>query len=475
MLDYLFTKTPLIFLTQNLWRDEAFSYLLAKEPISKMLPLTAGDFSPPLYYIVLHYWMSIFGTSEVALRSLSTLFFVLTFYVIYLILTEIFKWPKIKTVLAFILFILNPFLNFYAAEARMYMMVTFFVTLSYYGMWTGRKKLYISSMILALYTQYFAIFILAAQWLPRLVQWVYKHKNQLTKKKQLISLVKYLSEPLLIGLFFTPWVIFMIIRHNFADSGFWILLPPKTDLLYVPFLLYTGYERVFGEYYHGKEGYTAFHDTLRNLLWCITLLPLVLNGLTRFHFLKNQAGKYENLPKKQVTDVFLWAFFAPVMIFIISYLYQPLFHPRYYIYASTGFFILLLLAFDELWRHKNSIFKVGGIAIFLLLIEWTWNFDKLNLKYRSKRNIAPVVKEVMSLAGKDDLIYTESELDYHLIQYYMGKDKDRLRIYGKTYEEIPAYVGKVIIPPSAFAYDLPYYPQKAFVIGYMDYKIMTSR
>jgi uncharacterized membrane protein len=75
MLDYLFTKTPLIFLTQNLWRDEAFSYLLAKEPISKMLPLTAGDFSPPLYYIVLHYWMSIFGTSEVALRSLSTLFF----------------------------------------------------------------------------------------------------------------------------------------------------------------------------------------------------------------------------------------------------------------------------------------------------------------------------------------------------------------------------------------------------------------
>ncbi len=54
-MQYFFTKTALLFFVQNLWRDEAFSYVLSKKPILDILRLTVADFSPPLYYIILHF------------------------------------------------------------------------------------------------------------------------------------------------------------------------------------------------------------------------------------------------------------------------------------------------------------------------------------------------------------------------------------------------------------------------------------
>ena len=65
MLNFIFTKTPLFFLTQSFWRDEAFSYFMAKKNISEIIFLTAKDFNPPLYYSILHFWIKIFGGSEI--------------------------------------------------------------------------------------------------------------------------------------------------------------------------------------------------------------------------------------------------------------------------------------------------------------------------------------------------------------------------------------------------------------------------
>ena len=91
MLSFIFSKTPLSFFVQSLWRDEAFSYLLAKKNIIEIIFLTAKDYNPPLYYLILHFWIKIFGHSEIALRSLSLIFYWATIYIVFLFLTEIFK------------------------------------------------------------------------------------------------------------------------------------------------------------------------------------------------------------------------------------------------------------------------------------------------------------------------------------------------------------------------------------------------
>src|SRR5512146_2727928 len=76
----------LISINQSLWLDEATSALVAKMSLgdifTKFLP---GDFHPPLYYLILKYWVMVFGSSEVSLRFPSVIFGIGTVYLVYLI------------------------------------------------------------------------------------------------------------------------------------------------------------------------------------------------------------------------------------------------------------------------------------------------------------------------------------------------------------------------------------------------------
>ena len=109
-----------------------FSYLLAKQNILQILSLTAKDFNPPLYYLLLHGWMGLFGSSEIAMRTLSFFFFLGTLYVVGMFLMEIFEFSINEILVYLLLFVLNPLLHYYAFEARMYSLFAFLVTLSFY-------------------------------------------------------------------------------------------------------------------------------------------------------------------------------------------------------------------------------------------------------------------------------------------------------------------------------------------------------
>lgn len=59
---------------KDIWVDEANSILIAEQPIPQIVEALRLDSSPPLFYVMLHYWMRAFGQSEAAVRSLSALF-----------------------------------------------------------------------------------------------------------------------------------------------------------------------------------------------------------------------------------------------------------------------------------------------------------------------------------------------------------------------------------------------------------------
>jgi hypothetical protein len=62
-------------ITRPVWLDEANSVLIAKAGFSGIVDGLSRDNNFPLYYFVLSVWMRIFGDSEVALRSLSAIFY----------------------------------------------------------------------------------------------------------------------------------------------------------------------------------------------------------------------------------------------------------------------------------------------------------------------------------------------------------------------------------------------------------------
>jgi uncharacterized membrane protein len=55
----------------GLWLDEALSVNIAKLPLQQLPGALIQDGSPPLYYLILHFWMLVFGQGDFAVRSLS--------------------------------------------------------------------------------------------------------------------------------------------------------------------------------------------------------------------------------------------------------------------------------------------------------------------------------------------------------------------------------------------------------------------
>src|SRR5436305_15013005 len=60
---------------QSYWLDEVATVNLLHKGLSSMLSgVSAGESTPPLYYVVAWLWAKLFGTGEVGLRSLSAVF-----------------------------------------------------------------------------------------------------------------------------------------------------------------------------------------------------------------------------------------------------------------------------------------------------------------------------------------------------------------------------------------------------------------
>jgi hypothetical protein len=103
------------------WIDEGLSVGIANRPFGDIPHALRLDGSPPLYYMLLHFWMSAFGTTEEATRAMSVTFALLAVPV---------AWWAGKVLfgtrggwMAAVLAATNPFLTQFAQETRMYALV----------------------------------------------------------------------------------------------------------------------------------------------------------------------------------------------------------------------------------------------------------------------------------------------------------------------------------------------------------------
>src|SRR3989339_640158 len=141
-------------LNQSLWLDEATSANVVKnysyqDIITQFSP---SDFHPPLYYLVLKTWTSIFGYTEFSLRLPSIIFSLAT---ILLVFKTFGFWPSL-------LLATNPLYLYYSQEARMYSMGTFLVFCAYLAFRNRRIFLYFLFVYLSFSTFYGTIFLFAA-------------------------------------------------------------------------------------------------------------------------------------------------------------------------------------------------------------------------------------------------------------------------------------------------------------------------
>ncbi len=413
---YLVNNTPLLYFTQSLWRDEAFSVLVASPGGIETIKITAADYNTPLYYLTLHYWMIIFGKSEVSIRSLSFIFFGFFLLVFYNFAKKILpgKWSLIALLTA----AFNPMLVYYGFEARMYSLYALTTTASMYYFYMKKWKFYILFTTLALYTHSYTVFVPLTQFFYLIIS------KKITKEN-----LKYLLIPFI---FYSPWIP-VIIDQLKRSKEMWIY-PVNIKLVFAAVSnLLTGYE--------GTPGF----------LWGYMIIfsfVVILIFLSFYIF---------NRKVQEKTLFLLWVFLPLVIILSLSIL-KPLFVNRYLITISVAEVMLLILGIYSLpWK------RVRIVTAFLFLSISTFYLFYIP-KYIKKVDIRNTFFLVNNLVKDDDLILPNSPLVFFESVYY-SKNPQNVFLYNPNKIRLPNYLGNVLIPVEKQIDKLPKLPKRAFLIN----------
>lgn len=333
--------------TASLWGDEAWAATLAVKPILKIIQIVARDTSPPLYYLCLHTWMKIFGTGEIAIRSLSFLFFLGTCLTVFFIGKHI--WDKKTGILAALLALTNPFLFIYGFEGRMYALLLLTSTISVYFFLKKNRLGFILTTTAALYTHHFSIFVVFWEGIWRL------RENWGRPAKEII---RGLTDFLIIALLYLPWLYPLYYQTSLVASGFWLGKPT------VPILIGT-----IRKFLVGPE-----EENIRYLAYLVIILALILR-----QWLKDKRN-----------SLFLvgWFLSPLILTFLVSQFFQPIFYDRYMLMAIPASSLLIA----SLRRKPSLVFIL--LIIFLLGIV-NYNYFLRPTK-RPFRDLASYVKQEAS-------------------------------------------------------------------------------
>ena len=155
-----------------LWLDEAISVNISKLPVSQIPRALSHDGAPPLYYVILHFWMAAFGQSDFAVRALSGIVSVGTLPLLWLAGRRV--GGRTVAWVTFFLGLTSPFAINYATATRMYSFMILFSVLGFLALQRAveqptRGRLVAVSAITAalLYTHYWGLYLVlvTALWL----------------------------------------------------------------------------------------------------------------------------------------------------------------------------------------------------------------------------------------------------------------------------------------------------------------------
>ncbi len=149
-----------------LWLDEALSVNIAGLPLADLPQALRQDGSPPLYYLLLHGWMDVFGRGTDAVRALSSVFALACLPAAWwagrVLRDRATGW------FALLLVGSSPFVVRYSAETRMYSLVLLLVLLGVVALRRALarptlSRLWPVSLLsgLLLLTHYWALYLLA--------------------------------------------------------------------------------------------------------------------------------------------------------------------------------------------------------------------------------------------------------------------------------------------------------------------------
>ncbi|MGE5618003.1 MAG: glycosyltransferase family 39 protein [Sphingomonadaceae bacterium] len=322
---------------RSLWVDEAMSVVFAAKPLPELFQLlVTEDIHPPLYPLLLHYWMAVAGDGEFAVRLPSVFFGVLLVPLLYLTgrRLEAMADPKGSTrisavgLVGALIGITSAFYIGYSQEARNYMAVTFMGMLSSHLLLVAtanrRRRdwaAYALATVGAIYTHYTASLLLAFHLLFVLLS---GRSCRGLRKGWILSI-------LAVGLAYLPWLSYSIAQMK-RISDYWPGNLQVEAAVQTSLLLFIAGGGV------GSQGSNLLMGMGAALL-ALGLLALLLGTFRR--------------PSRHTLFLLLYLLVPSTLLFAVAY-YRPKYDPRYLLVVTPAFYLTLAWGVASLLRAATS-------------------------------------------------------------------------------------------------------------------------
>ena len=334
----------------SVWVDEAFSARVANLGLTDLVrTATSEDTNPPLYYVLLHGWIDVFGDSETALRSLSAVVGVLLVFVVFKLGDQLSSARA--GLLAAGLAAVSEFLVHYSQEARVYSLLGLLSACSYYFLLEILDELrpwriawYVLATTALLYAHTYGLFVLGAQvtfvavgllWRP---EWIRVDPRRLGLA---------LAAPLVLAI---PW--FIVFTGHVRDEinggaeaklG-WLAKPSLRDL---PGTL---------------SGYAGSRAALLVALLALSVAAYLAVKESGARAVVSRLGG-----DRRVSLLVLWAAIPVAVPFVLSLLVTPIYQFKYTIPAAVACYLLLALALEGVAPRVGLAAGAIVAAAFLVM------------------------------------------------------------------------------------------------------------
>lgn len=377
-----------IFATSSLRLDEAQSLFQTNRDLGGMYYLVGQDVHVPLYHTLLHFWQLIFGQDIFVARMMSLVFFVGTILMTYATARYAFNRRSVG-LFAALLVTLSPFMNWYGSEARMYTMLAFMATLHMYLflkiMRVGSWKYWIFwtlAAIVGVYTHYFFIFVLIAEFLALIVMRAHFADKRPVRKMIIAGFITAAS--------LLPWILY-VYNLGFASNTQPALTEPSAGDLF----------DTYAQFIFGFQ--TSAVNTIIISLWPIAVL-------LGFFALQRHGRK---IPAETTLFVIL-ATLPVILAFVISVTIRPFYLSRYLIVALPP--LLIFIAW-LLTRYKQKVALIIG-TVLVLLMSFLFTIQVLNPNTPVKEDYREAVRYLETNAQATDVVVLAAPFTVYPVEYY---------------------------------------------------------
>jgi mannosyltransferase len=322
--------------------DEPFTLFYSQADFHKLFGMLQTENNPPLFFVLQHFWIAVFGLSPLAVRFPSLLFSSLTAPVIYQTGKRYFS-ASVGFVSGLLFTFSEYHLNF-SHEARVYALFALLSASSFYlflrlNESKETKFAWLLSLVnlLLIYSHFFGFIVLAIQFVACF---------STGDARRMIRLFLLSTGIVLLG--FLPYLPVVLHRFSASAGGTWVPAPVLTDL-------YTMVWRFS-------------NAPVVTVLFLIVLFSAGLKFLIKRFMNKECISAPSGI-------ILLWFFLPYFLMFLLSFR-LPIFLDRYLIFVTPAYYLLVGSAVFYLQGSlKWPGIVVSGICIAAMLLTFNPDYD----------------------------------------------------------------------------------------------------